>query len=247
MKKTLAVILNYNLPSFTDALYQQLKPFEREDYELVVLDNGSPEEGRSKYTSLALSENTYFGGGLIAAVEYVLTNKHIYDSLLFLNSDLSVTGYRWVKSLREVMFSHDRVGVVSPSIIQQGFHQIYWPQMRNWSSSTPRKVKWVDFQSPLLRVELLEEIQQYPDGLWPGFGYDIYTGYICEKKGYETYVLDYTYACHYKEATLTLANPDINKEDYNKLAMSNMTKCFSDLGLGEVLQDYRAWGLNYQL
>lgn len=246
-RKTLAVILNYNLPDFTDALYKQLKPFEAEDYEVVVLDNGSPEEGKSQFTSLALPENTYFGGGLVAAMEYVLENKERYDSLLFLNSDLSVVGYRWVKSLREVMFSKENIGVVSPTIIQQGYHQIYWPQMRNWCSSTPRKVKWVDFQAPLLRVELLEAIGRYPDGLWPGFGYDVYTGYVCEQHGYETYALDYTYAVHYKEATLTLGKPNISKEDYNKLAMSNMTQCFTELGLREVLEQYRSWGISYKL
>ena len=38
---TLAVILHYNTVECTDALYRQLKPFESDDYELIVLDNGS--------------------------------------------------------------------------------------------------------------------------------------------------------------------------------------------------------------
>ena len=49
--KTCAIILNCNLPDYTDMLYDSLKPYEREDYELFVLDNGSTPEGTSKYTT----------------------------------------------------------------------------------------------------------------------------------------------------------------------------------------------------
>lgn len=248
MTKTLAVILNYNLPDFTDSLYLQLKPFERDDYDLMVLDNGSPPSGRSKFTSMELPENVYFGGGLVASVDYILENSDKYDSLLFLNSDLSVNGYRWVKSLRDVMFgSQEKVGVVSPTIIQQGYEQIHWPHMRNWSSSTPRKVSWVDFQSPLIHIDVLKEIGEYPSGFWPGYGYDIYTGYICEKMGYLTYVLDYTYAAHYKGATLKHGNPQMQEKEHNQLALNNMYSCFYELGLGDVVNNYRHWSLTYEI
>lgn len=247
MKKTLAIILNYNLPDFTDALYRQLKPFEGNDYDLMVLDNGSPPEGKSRFTTMELPENVYFGGGLVASVEYILDNTDKYDSLLFLNSDLSVNGYKWVKSLREVMFnSGEKVGVVSPTIIQQGYEQIHWPHMRNWSSSKPRSAKWVDFQCPLINIEVLQNIKKYPDGFWPGYGYDVYTGYICEQMGYKTYVLDYTYAAHYKGATLKHGNPKMQEKEHNQLALTNMYQCFAELGLQNVLDLYRHWSLSYQ-
>jgi hypothetical protein len=248
MKKTLAIILNYNLPDFTDSLYNQLKPFESSLYDLVVLDNGSPPGGRSKYTGMELPENVYFGGGLVASMEYILDNTDKYDSLLFLNSDLSVIGYKWVESLREVMFnSSENVGVVSPSIIQQGYEQIHWPHMRNWCSKNPRKVKWVDFQSPLINIDVLKEIKKYPDGFWPGYGYDVYTGYICEQMNYSTYVLDYTYAAHYKGATLKHGNPKMQEREHNELALKNMYQCFYDLGLGDVVNSYRHWSLTYTI
>jgi hypothetical protein len=101
--KTAAIILNHNLPDYTDLLYESLKPYERDDYDLMVFDNGSTPEGRSKYTTYASETNGYFGGGFNAAMEIVLADEK-YDSMLFLNNDLTVFGMNFVKSLRESMF-----------------------------------------------------------------------------------------------------------------------------------------------
>ena len=68
--KTAAFILNHNLPDYTDMLYESLKPYERTDYDLFVIDNASSIEGKSKHTSFELEENVYFGGGLNAAMQY---------------------------------------------------------------------------------------------------------------------------------------------------------------------------------
>ena len=103
MSKTAAFILNHNLPDYTDMLYESLKPYERTDYDLFVIDNGSTPEGKSKHTSFELGENVYFGGGFNAAMQYTLENKE-YDSMMFLNNDLTVHPYNFVRSLREEMF-----------------------------------------------------------------------------------------------------------------------------------------------
>ena len=49
--KTLAVILNHNLPDETNKLYESLKQFEKDDYDLVVVENGCEEDGKSKYST----------------------------------------------------------------------------------------------------------------------------------------------------------------------------------------------------
>ena len=72
MTKTAAIILNHNLPDYTDMLFDSLKPYEREDYDLMVFDNGSTPEGTSKHTTHKHDENLYFGGGLNAAMQLVL-------------------------------------------------------------------------------------------------------------------------------------------------------------------------------
>ncbi len=112
--KTLAVILHYNTPQYTDVLYEMLEPERREgNYDLVVIDNGSDPGKESKYSTYRSNENIFFGGGLNAAMELTLESKD-YDSLLFLNSDLIVGG-NFVRALRTELTTFD---VVSPCIIQ---------------------------------------------------------------------------------------------------------------------------------
>ena len=55
--KTLVVILQYNTHELTDSLYQTLKPYEEDIYDLVVIDNGSDKDKISKYATYALEVN----------------------------------------------------------------------------------------------------------------------------------------------------------------------------------------------
>ena len=51
MTKSLVAILHYNSTHYTDTLYELMKPYERDNYDLVVIDNGSDPNKTSKYTT----------------------------------------------------------------------------------------------------------------------------------------------------------------------------------------------------
>ena len=104
MNKSLVVILHYNTVGYTDALYEMLKPYERDDYDLTVLDNGSEKGKSSKYTELVSDENTGYGGGLDLGLQYFISETK-YDSFTLLNSDLIIHGYNFFKTLRKLLFS----------------------------------------------------------------------------------------------------------------------------------------------
>ena len=172
--KTAAFILNHNLPDYTDMLYESLKPYERTDYDLFVIDNGSGKEGKSKHTSFELEENVYFGGGFNAAMQYTLENKE-YDSMMFLNNDLTVHPYNFVKALREEMLEdvfddvlsgkwtsrEIKYDIVSPSFYNIEYNkQCHWKSMHSWSAKNTRPVDYIDFQCPLISRRLLEEVKE---------------------------------------------------------------------------------------
>ena len=104
--KTLAVIYNHNLPDLTDQLFESLEAHRDDSYDLIIIDNGSTPEGKSKYTTHETGQNVYFGGALNLAMQLFLENKE-YDSLLSLNNDLILHGGNFVKSLRKAMFEED--------------------------------------------------------------------------------------------------------------------------------------------
>ena len=134
--KTLAVIYNHNLPEMTDKLWEELKPYERDDYDLILIDNGSREDGKSKYTTHETGQNTYFGGALNIALDF-FTTAGTYDSLLSLNNDLVLQGNYFVKTLREEMFNNpwSDFKIVSPSVLQVE-SQCKWKYMHCWNSPT---------------------------------------------------------------------------------------------------------------
>jgi hypothetical protein len=43
-----------------------------------------------------------------------------------------------------------------------------------------RDVRWIDFQAPLIRRDILENIQQFPMELMYGWGLDFYAGCVAE-------------------------------------------------------------------
>ena len=75
MSKSLVAILHFNSPQYTDTLYELLKPYEGDDYDLEVIDNGSSPTRTSKYTTMRLEENVYYGGGLDVTMQYFIDNK----------------------------------------------------------------------------------------------------------------------------------------------------------------------------
>jgi GT2 family glycosyltransferase len=267
MSKTAAIILNHNLPVWTDRLYKSLKPYERDDYELMVFDNGSKEENVSEHTTFRSEENLYFGGGFHAGMQVVLEDEQ-YDSMLFLNNDLTVFGYNFVRTLREAMFRevadgyglygaprglapintkieiiHDIVSPCFYNIEPEG--QCHWKTMHNWGSNIPREVSFIDFQCPLISRRLLKEVDQIDADLMYGWGVDTYLAILCKKKGWEMAVLDYVSVLHHNSLTVKLGVANLSMADYCKNAEIGQYNFFSKNNLMKEYHEVRNAGTNY--
>ena len=239
----LIATLNHNLPDLTDNLVTQLKrdPFF-ESCELMVVDNGSTEP-LAKSTTHQLDENIYFGGGFNVVLDYFLTTDH--DYLYFLNNDLIFHGPSFLTtSLSEA--KHSDAAVYSPAVINASVEQCHWKQMWNWGKGL-RQVKWIDFQSPLLRRDILKLIKQYPNELIYGWGLDFYTGCIAELNNLKTIVSDTNTICHLNSQTFKQNKINIGVNEFCKLADLNMNKYFLDSEFKIQYLDLRKYGENYIL
>ena len=231
--KTAAFILNHNLPDYTDFLYESLKPYERTDYDLFVIDNGSSREGKSKHTSLELEENVYFGGGFNAAMQYTLDNKE-YDSMMFLNNDLTVHPYNFVKALREEMLSG--YDIVSPSFYNiEPNKQCHWKSMHSWSAKSTRPVDYIDFQCPIISRRLLEEVKEVDINLKYGWGLCFYFALIAKQKGWKLGMVDRCCVLHHNSLTVKRGVAGLDIPTYCQRAEEGQYKFFQKNNL---LQDY---------
>lgn len=244
--KTAAFILNHNLPDYTDMLYESLKPYERTDYDLFVIDNGSTPEGKSKHTSFELGENVYFGGGFNAAMQYTLENKE-YDSMLFLNNDLTVHPYNFVRSLREYLWLYtggsmadDRepfedthrpyYDIISPSFYNvEPNQQCFWKTMHSYSNISTRTVPFIDFQCPLISRRLLEEVKEIHQSLIMGWGVDFLFALTAKDRLWKLGVVDRCCVLHHNSLTVKRGVAGINIQQYCQKAESGQYEYFYNI------------------
>jgi len=237
----LIATLNHNLPELTDNLVEQLKrdPLFSQ-YELMVVDNGS-KESLAKSTTHALEENIFFGGGFNVVLEYFLNTDHEY--LYFLNNDLIFHGPSFLSTSMQEAKESD-AAVYSPSVINASISQCHWKQMWNWGKGL-REVQWIDFQSPLIRRDVLESINQYPNELIYGWGLDFYTGCITKDLGVKTIVSDNHTICHLNSQTFAQNKINIGINEFCKNAEQNMNNYFKNSEYLKNYTDMRIYGENY--
>jgi GT2 family glycosyltransferase len=239
----LIATLNHNLPTWTDNLVAQL---QRDSIfsqcELMVVDNGSSET-LARSTTHRLEENVFFGGGFNIVLDYFLQTNH--DYLYFLNNDLVFHGPAFLStSLREAKESN--AAVYSPSIINASIDQCHWKQMWNWGSGL-REVRWIDFQCPLIRRDVLEHIQQYPNELMYGWGLDFYTGCITETSGLKTIVSDTNTITHMNSLTFKENKVNIGVSEFCNSAEQHMNSYFLNSNFNLLYNDMRKYGETYKI
>lgn len=241
MNKTAFIILNHNLPDYTDMLYESLKPYERQDYDLFVLDNGSSPEGMSKHTAFKLDTNVYMGGGFNAGMQYVLENPQ-YDSMIFSNNDLTIHPCNHVRTLREEMFERGcgagkwasqetKYDIVAPAHYNiEPNQQCHWKGMHNWNSREIRPVDYIDFQSPLISRRMLEEVKEIGIDLMYGWGVDWLFAMTAKRLGYKIGVVDRCCILHHNSLTIKRGVAGLDVPNYCRLAEEGMRKYFRSTG-----------------
>lgn len=242
--KTLVAILQYNTPELTDSLFETLKLFEEDVYDLIVVDNGSDKDKISKYTKYSLEENTYYGGGLNAILGLFLESPQ-YDSVMVLNNDIICHGFNYVKTLKEEMLANS-LDIISPCVLEPHTgNQAYWKPMRPWHTGKTRIVPWVDYQAPLLSRRFVEKAYPFDSQLNYGWGQDHLSGIICQDNGWLIGVCDKVPTIHLISQTLRL-NPD-KLSNVNGLAESNMFEYFKKINRFEEFMEMRNKSSNYTI
>jgi hypothetical protein len=240
----LIATLNHNLPELTDNLVNQLKKDSYfEQCELMIVDNGSKEKLATS-TTHRLDQNIFFGGGFNVVLDYFL-NQTNHEYLYFLNNDLIFHGPSFLTTSIKEIKDYD-AAVYSPSIINASISQCHWKQMWNWGKGI-REVKWIDFQCPLIRRDVLQCIKQYPNELIYGWGLDFYTGCITENLKLKTVVSDNHTICHLNSQTFAQNKIDVGVNEFCKRAEENMNNYFKNSNYLETYINLRKHGENYKI
>jgi len=208
LPKTLYIILNHNAGQISTIYYEEMKYYQEQDnFDLLLIDNGSKFNERSPHTTHSFKKNVYFNGAIQWAFKYMLDHPE-YEYLVFSNNDIFLHGYRFVENMITIA-EENNFTMIAPSGIEGNAGQNFWPIMHCWYKEEPRVVPWIDFICPFINRRLIEEIQQFPSW-WrtPSYGFDDYCSITCNRKGWKIGVSDlmtifhigqYTYREQYGE------------------------------------------------
>ena len=107
--------INVNQPQLTNYLIDQVSLDTKPDYEIMVLENGSTEANRSKYSTHVSDRNYFYGGALNMIFEYFLEETD-HEWLMVLNNDLIIHGYNFITAMVEQAEAAD-VCMLAPAVI----------------------------------------------------------------------------------------------------------------------------------
>lgn len=246
-KKTLAIILHHNTIDITTRLYNELKPYEGDVYDLIVIDNGSSPDKRFPNAEVVKKQNTFYGGGLREGFLYFRAHKKLYDSLLFLNSDLVVFGPTYVRTLRAALMEHPGFKIISPAVCGDWNGNIplhMHKQMNSWGAREIREVKYCDFQTPMFHADYVNTID-YPDDLVYGIGQDTIAGKLCADRGWKIGVIDWMVAYHMWAHTIRSGNAPLKLNAFAQVSNEVLDAYALKAGLTEHIAECMKYGREY--
>lgn len=221
--KLYATTLNYNQPELTDNIYNELTAEQKECIiDIEILDNGSS-KNKAASTTLPLSDNLFFGGGVNVLLKKFLESDNEYFAII--NNDIIFYGKHFFDNAIQEMIDND-VALYSPSVINSTIKKCSWPQMWNWYTKSVRNVDFIDWMFPIMRRDLAELIVQFPEDLHLGWGLDFYSGIIAKENGLKVGVSDNLTVSHLVSNTFRSGNIDITENKFSIDAGNNMNKYF---------------------
>lgn len=189
MKKVFIIILQWNGWHLTEDCLKSLWDIEYDNYQIVLVDNGSKPEEKAlmssfvkatedKFILIESETNLGFSGGNNIGMEYAL--EHDADYILLLNNDTVASDKQFLNKLVARAESDKKIGIVGPKIYY--FDNKLDPRLRgdrvwfgggklNWLKTEGRhlfldKMARVDFITGcclLIRKEVIDKIGLMPE------------------------------------------------------------------------------------
>jgi GT2 family glycosyltransferase len=122
MKRVATIILNRNLPTVTEALYDHLEKYDNQDTDLFVVESGSDDDKLSKKATWHADWETARKHGLrySRGMNFGLSElwkegkfQH-YEAFFLLTNDTELEPRETISPLLRLLDQHPRLGIISP-------------------------------------------------------------------------------------------------------------------------------------
>lgn len=173
MKKTATIILNRNLPTVTDRLYELLNRNNSDQTDIFVVESGSSKENLSKYCSWWANweESLEHGLRYPRGFNFALTKMfeegkyQQYDYYFLVCNDVEFEDKPIIHDLEEEMRLQPRIGIISPCSKD-------WGEYRLLGSHDTKYFWYINNNAWLLRREYIDSIRELSQPSYMNFIYD---------------------------------------------------------------------------
>lgn len=180
------VIVNYNMPERADALAEYIRAHcGSQDYELILVDNGSDLQPPAKATTLRLTNNVQTTNGWLMGLHYADALAAVRGTKFF--------AYWFLITSAEFVGDADPLAPMldllrrDPSAV--GVHPavdadvIAWKHLLPRGNGIPRKAWMIDNIASLYRADWFDGIGRFDPALTYAWGIDLEAGYLARKQG----------------------------------------------------------------
>ncbi|CAM4260067.1 glycosyltransferase [Lederbergia lenta] len=223
MNLTSIILLTMNEYARTKECIESIKKYTNEQYELIVIDNGSKDDTITKLQKdpniqlVCNEKNTGFAGGCNQGIKLAKGNE-----ILLINND-TIVSLNWLTNLRKVLYSSPDIGIVGPmtnmalpdQTMEVEYSNVaeFHAFAKNFNKSNSAKWKKTVILSGvcmLMKKELIEKIGLFDDKFLVGNYEDVDLSYRANQAGYSLLIAGDTFIHHYGHSSFTKNNLDIS-------------------------------------
>lgn len=181
MKRTGALIVNYNMPERTDALVERIVKCCDQPVYICVIDNGSDLQPPSKYSTVKLPVNVQTTGGWLAGLEHLRSVPDI-EYYWFLITSADIPNEEDVLTpMVEWLDAHpDAVGI-HPALTEDS--TTGWQHLITRGGDQPRRTWMIDNIASLYRKSWFDTIGWFDPKFTMAWGIDLETCFIARQQG----------------------------------------------------------------
>jgi len=189
--RTAIIICSYNMPEYTDALYEHIVKTVHVPYDLIIVDNGSDIAEPSKYTTFAIPENVQTTQGFLQGYEFADSLRKDYFAYWHIITSTKFNKYDTrdiLAPMLDVLENDSKAYAVSPAMVF-GYDQA-WSRIMTPRGAGIRKENNIDYIASVFRADYFNQIGRFRPELTMMWGVVGECNWKARKAGYNLYVHD---------------------------------------------------------
>lgn len=170
-----AIVVNYNMPERTDALYDHLLRTVNYPIYIQVVDNGSDLTKPSSRTTCYLDRNIQTTNGWLKGIEQLPLNNYLAYWFIITSASFPNKNVDPLAPMAHFLLDNPLAVGIHPSLTPSSTTN--WNHMKNRGLSIPRPTFMIDNITSLYRTDWFDGIGRFDPSLTFAWGIDLETCY----------------------------------------------------------------------